>query len=107
MVKTNGIKKFDSSGELEKMPKCDECGKKIGIFGGYRHPASGGKKYVCGNCFTMIDNSVEKWREFVLSNSFNNEKTSYNFNDMVSRFSNLNNDLKKIFTTFLSPGNLL
>ena len=107
MVKTNRKKKFDSSGGLDKIPKCDECGKKIGIFGGYRHPVCGGNKYVCGNCFTMIDNSVEKWREFVLSNSFNNEKLNYNFNNMFSSFSNLNNNLKKIFTTFLSPGNFL
>ena len=48
------------------MKFCEECGKKLGFFESYRHPV------ICSSCFDIIDKSVEKWREFVISNSFNN-----------------------------------
>jgi hypothetical protein len=60
-------------GGLKKMLKCEECGKKIGIFGGYQHPAMGKKHSLCSNCFDVVNESVTKWQDFVLQNSFNNK----------------------------------
>ena len=53
------------------MIKCEECGKNLGIFGGYQHPTFGKKHLLCSLCFDQVSESVEKWGEFVLSNSFN------------------------------------
>ena len=54
------------------MVECQECGKKLGIFEGYNHPTMGDDHQVCGPCYDMVDESVAKWREFVLENSFKN-----------------------------------
>jgi hypothetical protein len=54
------------------MKDCKECGKKLGIFGGYIHPTLGKNYLLCNRCFDQVSDSVEKWKEFVLSNSFNN-----------------------------------
>lgn len=53
------------------MSQCEECGKKLGIFEGYRHPTMGKKHLVCSPCFEQVEDSVAKWREFVVNNSFN------------------------------------
>ena len=53
------------------MKDCEECGKKLGILEGYQHPTLGKKYLLCSYCFDQVSESVEKWREFVLSNSFN------------------------------------
>jgi hypothetical protein len=57
--------------EEKKMTQCEECGKKLGIFEGYRHPTMGKKHLVCSPCFEQVEESVAKWREFVVNNSFN------------------------------------
>ena len=53
------------------MVSCEECGKKLGIFEGYCHPTMGKKHHLCSPCFDQVSDSVAKWREFVVSNSFN------------------------------------
>ena len=53
------------------MTNCEECGKKLGIFEGYQHPTMGKKHLVCSPCFEHVEESVAKWREFVVNNSFN------------------------------------
>ena len=54
------------------MIECEECGKTLGIFEGYRHPTMGKKHHLCSPCFDNINDSVSRWREFVIANSFNN-----------------------------------
>ena len=54
------------------MKECNECGKKLGILKGYHHPTLGKKYYLCNKCWDHVSDSVEKWKEFVISNSFNN-----------------------------------
>ena len=54
---------------------CEECGKKLGIFEGYIHPTMGKKHHICSNCYNQVSESVEKWREFVITNSFNRTPT--------------------------------
>lgn len=72
------------------MVKCEECSKKLGILEGYRHPIFGKKYLLCSKCFDIVSEFVEKWAEFVLSDSFNNasSKKSFQF------------DGEKIFTEF-------
>lgn len=52
------------------MIECEECGKKLGIFEGYRHPTMGKNHFLCNPCFDQVEESMEKWEEFVMSNSF-------------------------------------
>ncbi len=56
------------------MKICEECGKKLGFFKGYRHLTLGKDFLLCSGCFDKVDESVAKWREFVLSYTkfFNN-----------------------------------
>lgn len=61
------------------MVECEECGKKLGIFEGYQHPTLGRKHLVCSPCFEQVEESVAKWREFILSYSFNDKKSKKNF----------------------------
>ena len=71
------------------MKECEECGKKLGIVEGYQHPTMGRKHLVCSNCFDQVSESVEKWAEFVKTNSINiNNLEQSSVNDV--------NDLKVI-----------
>jgi len=85
------------------MIECEECSKTLGIFEGYRHPTLGKKHYLCSPCFDQVNESVSRWGEFVLSNSFNNGKANYNVNDSVFSFLNLNkqNSFQQKLTDFL------
>jgi len=53
------------------MKECEECGKKLRTFEGYQHPTLGKKHLVCSPCFEQVEESVAKWREFVIENSPN------------------------------------
>ena len=61
------------------MIKCEECGKILGTFEGYRHPTMGKKHHLCSPCFDLVNESVAKWREFVLSNSFKTKASKRSF----------------------------
>jgi len=78
------------------MVECKECGTKLGILKGYRHPTMGKKHLLCSPCFDQVSESVEKWREFVLSNSFN----------MNASKSNSHVDWKKITPSFTQIHNM-
>jgi len=56
------------------MKICEECGKRLSFFEGYRHLTLGKGFLLCSSCFDRVDESVAKWREFVLSYAefFNN-----------------------------------
>lgn len=73
------------------MKVCEECGKKLGIVEGYQHPTLGKKHLLCSPCFDQVSESVEKWKDFVLSNSFKSTKTK----------TNRKLDLKKIKPSFV------
>jgi hypothetical protein len=49
----------------KKMKGCMECGKKLGVVGGYRHPTMGKNYLLCSTCFDTVFASVERYREFV------------------------------------------
>ena len=80
------------------MVKCEECGKKLGILEGYRHPALGKRFLVCGNCFDIVEESMEKWRVFCLLNSFNPESSKIDIQDEWNK--NISNEplLQKWFS---------
>ena len=89
------------------MIECEECGKTLGIFEGYRHPTMGKKYHLCSPCFEHVNDSVARWREFVVTNSYNSKGTSYSFNELISNFLNLNKDLKSDFKAILTGGKIL
>jgi hypothetical protein len=74
------------------MIKCEECGKELGILRGYRHPALGISFLVCGSCFDKVDESMEKWRLFCLSNSFNAESSKIDIQEAWNK--SISNDLQ-------------
>lgn len=53
------------------MKKCEECGKKLRLLEGYHHPTFGKDYFLCSSCFDQVSQSVARWGEFVLANSFN------------------------------------
>ena len=62
---------------IRKMKECAECGKKLGIIEGYRHPVRGKYYLLCRNCFNTVSASVEKWKDFILPyNGFFKKETS-------------------------------
>jgi hypothetical protein len=72
------------------MVECEECNKKLGILEGYSHPALGTRFSVCGNCFDKVDESMERWSKFCLSNSFNAESSKIDIQDAWNK--NISND---------------
>jgi len=79
---------------IGNMVECVECGKRLGFFR-YYHPMLGRKSMVCGPCLLRIDESVEQWREFVLSNSFNPESSSQILSINWGSFSHGITEIKK------------
>ncbi len=75
------------------MVSCEECGKKLGILEGYSHPTMGKKHHLCSPCFDQVSESVAKWREFVMSNSFNvnavNGNNGIDWKQFASNFTNM------------------
>ena len=45
------------------MKGCKECGKKLRLFEGYRHPVFGRQALVCSNCYDSVNETMVKWRE--------------------------------------------
>ena len=72
---------------------CEECKKKLGFFEGHYHPTLGKKSLVCGSCFVQVEESVVRWKNFVLSNSFNPELStqtlSVNWNSLFNKFTGI------------------
>lgn len=48
------------------MKECHECGSKIGMLSGYKHPTFGKKHLICWDCHEKIDASVAEWRQFII-----------------------------------------
>lgn len=57
------------------MVDCEECGKKLHILQGYRHPALGPKFLVCGTCFDKVYGDMERWRLFCRSDEFTQDSS--------------------------------
>jgi len=86
---------------------CEECGKKLSIFKGYCHPTMGKKHLLCSSCFDVVSNSVDKWKEFVLANSFNKKSTKIDlFSSYKKIYSNFNHK-QKIFDKVLTDNEVI
>ncbi len=45
---------------------CSECGKKLNLLGGFRHPVLGWSVCICRLCFEKINASEERYTNFIL-----------------------------------------
>ena len=74
------------------MVKCEECGKTLGIFEGYRHPTLGKSHLLCSPCFDQVSESVENWRNAVLpyvdffNNGSSNSSLQSNWKNRLTDF---------------------
>lgn len=50
---------------IKNMKECVECGKKLGLIEGYRHPTMGKEYLLCSSCFDTVFTSVEQWRSVI------------------------------------------
>jgi hypothetical protein len=80
------------------MVECVECGKRLRFFEGYSHPTLGKKSIVCGPCFLRVEKSVAQWREFILSNSFDQVSSKPTVSIDRSALLNSLTGIKKQFT---------
>lgn len=82
-----------------KIKKCEKCDKELRLLGGYSHPTLGKEFLLCSCCFDIVNESVEKWREFVIVNSFNNEyykkSLPLNLKNKLTSFVQLDKDFTK------------
>jgi len=52
---------------FRKICICSECGKKLGVLDGYRHPVDGKKKCVCGKCWDKLEKSEKEYSNFIIN----------------------------------------
>ena len=74
------------------MVECEECGRKLGILEGYRHPALGTRFLVCGKCFVKVDEDMQRWSKFCLLDSFNAESPKIDIQEAWNK--SISNDLQ-------------
>jgi hypothetical protein len=83
----------------KKMKACKECGKKLGIMEGYRHPTMGNDHLLCSSCFDTVFDRAEKYREFVAPYvDFFNKETS-TIDDLQKIGETIAKNIKKIQCT--------
>lgn len=77
------------------MKICYECGKELKFWERYCHPVLGSNIVVCGKCFEILEESLEIYRSFILS-EFKNERQNkiIDTTDLKLRFHNWWNHLK-------------
>jgi hypothetical protein len=53
-----------------KKRECINCGKKLAVLEGYRHPTLGRNVFLCWDCYQKVWESVVRWERFIAWNSF-------------------------------------
>jgi hypothetical protein len=61
--------------------ECINCGKKLAVLEGYRHPTLGKNVYLCWDCYQKVWESVVRWERFIVWNSFDPEAPDPTFID--------------------------
>ena len=78
------------------MKKCYECGKELKFWEGYYHPVLGKKELVCSSCFDIVDESIENYHNFILSEFKQDEQERNVVNSNIKlRFFNWWDNFKK------------
>ena len=67
----------------ELMIKCNICGKKLKFWNGYYHPILGKKVIVCSKCFDNLNESIDRYREFILKDFKKENKIKINNNSKI------------------------
>ncbi len=80
---------------MKIMKKCYECGKELKFWEGYHHPTLGLKTLVCSKCFIKVEKSMEKYRNFIISELIQEElKSNKNILDIKLKFFKWWNNIK-------------
>ena len=79
------------------MVECEECGKKLYVLQGYRHPALGISFLVCSKCFVKVDEDMKRWSKFCLLNSSDIELSKIDIQDAWDKNISNNLELQKWF----------
>ena len=64
-----------------KKRECINCGKKLAVLEGYRHPTLGKNAYLCWDCYQKVWESVVRWERFIVWNSVDPEAPDPTFID--------------------------
>jgi hypothetical protein len=67
----------------EVMKKCYECGKELKFWQGYYHPTLGKTEFVCSECFDILEESLEKYRNFILKELKQGREIKINNNSTI------------------------
>lgn len=81
------------------MQECEECGKKLGVFHGYIHPTLGKDYLLCSDCYDKVSESVNQWRDFVNSNSFNIDSPQVEIPEITKDLISKVRSIKRLFKT--------
>lgn len=81
------------------MQECEECGKKLGVFHGYIHPTLGKDYLLCSDCYDKVSESVNQWRDFVNSNSFNIDSPQVEIPEITKDLISKVRSVKRVFKT--------
>jgi hypothetical protein len=91
------------------MTNCEECGKKLGILGGYRHPTLGKNYFLCKSCYISVNESVVKYREFLQPyfGFFKKEPQEADFQQFVKNIKEnvhpIRNNINALISNYLKP----
>jgi recombinational DNA repair protein (RecF pathway) len=66
------------------MKHCYECGKSLKFWEGYYHPTMGKNRFICWNCFQKIDQSIEQYRDFILT-EFNQKEPKTHIENIIRK----------------------
>jgi hypothetical protein len=77
------------------MLKCAECSEKIGLLQGYNHPTLGKRYILCDSCYLKISGSLEKWKNFIIVNSFKKNLEKNHFYGFLNNVNFRCNMIKK------------
>ena len=83
------------------MKRCEECGKELKFYEGYRHPILGKKFLLCSPCFDVVYEDLALWKEFVI-NHIDLFKNGYSHDKYQLNMEKITPGYTMIYDTFIS-----
>jgi len=60
------------------MNKCYECGKELSFWESYHHLALGKKELICSECYDVLEENMEEYRDYLLNYPKKDDKININ-----------------------------